>query len=93
MPIRLTLIDTLNSNKLLLENTSYYLETNGYTILVYTISTTGNQKLNVINPITKKEIEFSVSRLNRDLNKLNSITTDDLRKLCELVNLDYPFKS
>ncbi len=74
-------------------DTSYYLETNGYTILVYTISTTGNQKLNVINPITKKEIEFSVSRLNRDLNKLNSITTDDLRKLCELVNLDYPFKS
>ena len=74
-------------------DTSYYLETNGYTILVYTISTTGNQKLNVINPITNKEIEFSLSRLNRDLNKLNSITTDDLRKLCELVNLDYPFKS
>ena len=74
-------------------DTSYYLETNGYTILVYTKSTTGNQKLNVINPISNKEIEFSVSRLNRDLNKLNSITTDDLRKLCELVNLDYPFKS
>lgn len=74
-------------------DTSYYLETNGYIILVYTISTTGDQKLNVINLITNKEIEFSVSRLNRDLNKLNSITTDDLRKLCELVNLDYPFKS
>jgi hypothetical protein len=74
-------------------DTSYYLETNGYIILVYTISTTGDQKLHVINPTTKKEIEFSVSRLNRDLNKLNSITTDDLRKLCELVNLDYPFKS
>ena len=74
-------------------DTSYYLETNGYTILVYTISTTGNQKLNVINPITNKEIEFSLSRLNKDLNKFNSITTDDLRKLCELVNLDYPFKS
>lgn len=74
-------------------DTSYYLEINGYTILVYTKSTTGNQRLHVINPTTKKEIEFSVSRLNRDLNKLNSITTDDLRKLCELVNLDYPFKS
>ena len=74
-------------------DTSYYLETNGYTVLVYTKSTTGNQRLHVINPTTKKEIEFSVSRLNRDLNKLNSITTDDLRKLCELVNLDYPFKS
>ena len=74
-------------------DTSYYLETNGYIILVYTTSTTGDQKLHVINPDTKKEIEFSLSRLNRDLNKLNSITTDDLRKLCELVNLDYPFKS
>ena len=74
-------------------DTSYYLETNGFIILVYTTSTTGDQKLHVINPDTKKEIEFSLSRLNRDLNKLNSITTDDLRKLCELVNLDYPFKS
>ena len=74
-------------------DTSYYLETNGYIILVYTISTTGDQKLHVINPTTNKEIEFRVSRLNRDLNKLNSITTDDLRKLCELVNLNYPFKS
>ena len=71
---------------------SYYLEKDGNVILVYTQSTTGEKKIYVRNPLSRKEAELTVPKLNRDLDELNILTTDDLNKLCELVNLEYPFK-
>ena len=73
-------------------DTSYYLEQSGDVIFVYTQSTTGEQKIYVRNPLSRKEAELIVPRINRDLDKLNILTTDDLNKLCELINLEYPFK-
>lgn len=73
-------------------DTSYYLEKDGDVIFVYTQSTTGEQKIYVRNPLSRKEAELLVPRINRDLDKLNILTTDDLNKLCELVELEYPFK-
>lgn len=73
-------------------DTSYYLEKDGNVIFVYTQSTTGEQKIFVRNPLLGKEAELIVSKINRDLDKLNILTTDDLNKLCNLVDLEYPFK-
>lgn len=73
-------------------DTSYYLEKDGNVIFVYTQSTTGEQKIYVRNPLSKKEAELTFSKVNRDLDKLNILTTDDLNKLCILVDLEYPFK-
>ena len=73
-------------------DTSYYLEKDGDVIFVYTKSTTGEQNIHVRNPLSRKEAELTVNRINRDLDKLNILTTDDLNKLCELINLEYPFK-
>lgn len=73
-------------------DTSYYLEKDGDVIFVYTQSTTGEQKIYVRNPLYGKEAELTVPRINRDLDKLNILTTDDLNKLCELIDLEYPFK-
>lgn len=70
---------------------SYYLEKNGNVIFVYTESTTGEKKLYVRNPITQKECELTVKRLNKDLTRLNVLTTDDLYKLCELVEIENLF--
>ena len=67
-------------------DTSYYLEKDGNVIFVYTQSTTGEQKIYVRNPLSRKEAELTVP------NKLNILTTDDLNKLCNLVDLEYPFK-
>lgn len=72
-------------------DTSYYLEKDGNVIFVYTQSTTGEQKIYVRNPLSKKEAELTVPRINRDLDKLNILTTDDLNKLFNLVDLEYPF--
>ena len=73
-------------------DTSYYLEKDGNVIFVYTQSTTGEQKIYVRNPLSKKETKLTFSKVNRDLDKLNILTTDDLNKLCILVDLEYPFK-
>lgn len=73
-------------------DTSYYLEKDGNVIFIYTQSTTGEQKIYVRNPLYRKEAELIVSKINRDLDKLNILTTDDLNKLCNLVDLEYPFK-
>ena len=73
-------------------DTSYYLGKDGNVIFVYTQSTNGEQKIYVRNPLSKKEAELRVSKINRDLDKLNILTTDDLNKLCMLVDLEYPFK-
>lgn len=63
---------------------SYYLEKDGNVIFVYTQSTTGEQKLYVRNPYSRKECELTVSKINKE-------TVDDFNKLCELVNLENPF--
>lgn len=73
-------------------DTSYYLEKDGNVIFVYTQSTAGEQKIYVRNPLSKKEAELTVPRINRDLDKLNILTTEDLNKLFILVDLEYPFK-
>lgn len=73
-------------------DTSYYLEKDGNVIFVYTQSTAGEQKIYVRNPSSKKEAELTVPRINRDLDKLNILTTEDLNKLFILVDLEYPFK-
>lgn len=72
-------------------DTSYYLEKDGYVVLVYTKSTIGEQKLYCRNPLNNKEIEFTVKAMNQNLTKRNILTTDDLHKLCDLIELDYPF--
>ena len=73
-------------------DTSYYLEKDCDVIFVYTQSTTGEQKIYVRNPLSRKEAELTVPKINRDLDELNILTTDDLNKLCELVGIEYPFK-
>lgn len=72
-------------------DTSYYLEKDGHVFLVYTKSTTGEQKLYCRNLLNNKEIEFTVNSMNKNLTKRNILTTDDLHKLCDLIELDYPF--
>ena len=42
--------------------------------------------------MSKKEAELTAPKINRDLAKQNILTTDDLNKLCILVDLEYPFK-
>ena len=74
------------------KDTSYYLEQSGDVIFVYTKSTTGEQNIHVRNLFSRKEAELIVNRINRDLDKLNILTIDDLNKLCELIDLEYPFK-
>ena len=66
-------------------DTSYYLEKDGNVIFVYTQSTTGEQKIYVRNPYSNKECELTVP-------KINTLTVDDFNKLCELVDLENPFK-
>jgi hypothetical protein len=66
-------------------DTSYYLEQDGNLIFVYTQSTTGEQKIYVRNPHSFKGCELTIP-------KINILTTDDLKKLCELVGIEYPFK-
>ena len=73
-------------------DTSYYLEKDGNVIFVYTQSTTGEQKINVINPNSRKQCELTVPRINKELDKLNTLTVDDFNKLCELIDLENPFK-
>lgn len=73
-------------------DTSYYLEKDGNVIFVYTQSTTGEKKIYVRNPLSRKEVELTVPKINRDLDALNTLTTDDLNKVCELVGIEYPFK-
>lgn len=70
----------------------YYLEQDGDLILTYAQSTTGEQKIYVRNPHSLKGCELTVPKINNDLNKLNTLTTDDLHKLCELVGIEYPFE-
>ena len=66
-------------------DTSYYLEKDGNVIFVYTQSTTGEQKIYVRNPLSGKEAELIVP-------KLNTLKTNDLNKLCELIDMEHPFK-
>ncbi len=73
-------------------DTSYYLEDGGNVILVYTQSSTGRQSLKLYNPINNKDIELTIKRFNRALSEINHISVSDLHKLCELINLEYPFK-
>jgi hypothetical protein len=73
-------------------DTSYYLEKDGSIIFVYTQSTTGEQKIYVKNPYSCKECELTVPRINKELDKLNTLTVDDFNKLCELIDLENPFK-
>lgn len=73
-------------------DTSYYLEKDGNIIFVYTQSTTGEQKIHIINPYNRKECALTVPKINRDLDKLNVLTVDDFNKLCELIDLENPFK-
>lgn len=73
-------------------DTSYYLEKDGNVIFVYTQSTTGEQRIHVINPHSCKQCELTVPRINKELDKLNTLTVDDFNKLCELIDLENPFK-
>lgn len=73
-------------------DTSYYLEKDGNVIFVYTQSTTGEQRINVINPHSGKQCELTVPKINKGLDKLNTLTVDDFNKLCELIDLENPFK-
>lgn len=45
-----------------------------------------------INPYNRKECALTVPKINRDLDKLNALTVDDFNKLCELIDLENPFK-
>lgn len=72
-------------------DTSYYFEDHNEVIIVYTKSTTGEKRLYVKNPITHKSVELTTSRNSIKQNSTNELTEDDLHKLCELVNIEYPF--
>lgn len=62
---------------------------------VYTESTMGNKKLSVINPKTKKDVtiempKFDFSKEGEDIK--NNFTTDDLKSMYQLVDIEYPFE-
>lgn len=68
-----------------LRDVFYRLEEDGNLIFIYAQSTTGERKIYVRNPHSLKGCELTVP-------KMNILTTDDLKKLCELVGIEYPFK-
>ena len=62
---------------------------------VYTESTMGNKKLSVINHNTKKDVTMEMPKF--DFNKegediKNNFTTDDLKTMYQLVDIEYPFE-
>lgn len=72
-------------------DTSYCLVKDRYYIVIYTESTTGEKKLFVQNPAIKKSVEMIMPKYDFKLDKHNDFTTDDLQKLCNIVDLEYPF--
>jgi hypothetical protein len=72
-------------------DTSYCLIKDGYYIVIYTESTTGEKKLFAQNRTIKKSIEMEMPKFDYNLNRFNDFTTDDLHRMCEMINLDYPF--
>lgn len=72
---------------------SYYLVKDRYYIVGYTERTTGEKELFVQNPKhkQKKSIQFNMPKFNWEENKKNDFTTDDLKTMCKLVGLEYPF--
>lgn len=70
---------------------SYYLEKDKYSIIVYIESMRGEKKLFVFNPINGKQIEYILPKISLKENKYNEFTTDDLKIMCKLVDLEYPF--
>ena len=62
---------------------------------VYTESTMGNKRLSVINHNTKKDVtmempKFDFSKEGEDIK--NNFTTDDLKTMYQLVDIEYPFE-
>lgn len=62
---------------------------------VYIESTMGYKKLSVINPKTKKDVtiempKFDFSKEGEDIK--NNFTTDDLKTMYQLVDMEYPFE-
>ena len=70
---------------------SFYLEKDGYCCVVYTESSTGEKTIHVFNPLNKKQLEFTMPKISFKENKRNEFTTNDLKVMCELVGLEYPF--
>ena len=70
---------------------SFYLEKDGFCYFVYTESTSGEKTIHVINPFNKKQIELTMPKFSLKENKRNEFNTDDLKIMCDLVGLEYPF--
>lgn len=70
---------------------SFYLEKDGYCCVVYTESSTGEKTIHVLNPLNKKQLDLTMPKISLNENKLNEFTVNDLKVMCELVGLEYPF--
>ena len=70
---------------------SYCLLDNGWYTVVYTERTTGEKRLFVNNPKRKFSIDAEMPKYDYENDKRNYFTTEHLRMMCEIVQLDYPF--
>lgn len=70
---------------------SYSLLKDKHYIITYTESSRGEKKLCVFNPLNGKMIDFTMPKMSFKENKHNEFTTNDLKIMCELVGLEYPF--
>lgn len=70
---------------------SFYLEKDGYCCVVYTESSTGEKTIHIFNPSNKKQLDLTMPKISFNENKHNEFTVNDLKVMCELVGLEYPF--
>jgi hypothetical protein len=61
-------------------------------IIVYTERTTGEKELYVMNPENKKTLTFTMPKINFKSMSKNDFTTDDIKTMCGVVGLSYPFE-
>ena len=72
-------------------DSSYCLVKERYYVVIYTESSTGEKKLFAQNPAIKKSIEMIMPKYDFKLDIHNDFTTNDLKKMCDMINLEYPF--
>lgn len=70
---------------------SYSLLKDKYYVITYTESSSGEKKLCVFNPLNSKMIDFTMPKICFKQNKRNEFTTNDIKIMCDLVGLEYPF--
>lgn len=73
-------------------DSSMCLVKDGYYVVVYTERTTGEKELFVQNRDLKKKMTFEMPKYDFKNNVKNDFTVDDLKLMCDLINLDYPIK-